>query len=180
MATACGHATDTVRETTTVTAFATPPAPTTTVAPPPPEPVPTPVDTAPAVTTTTTTTATSTESISSVDIETRRGDGTLTEVGPDSYQLAPHAASQMFKPTVNFSWTSHSDGKLPRKCTVVADVTGPGGYNQTRRSADCSGSPASAVEVLTPGTYTIAVSVTPPDGGPAVTATKTFAIVPAD
>jgi hypothetical protein len=82
---------------------------------------------------------------------------------------------------VTFDWTSHGGSGIPSSgCTVVATVTGPGGYNQICRSADCSGSPNSALDVVTPGTYTISISVTPPDGRSAVTATKTFQITPAN
>jgi hypothetical protein len=105
----------------------------------------------------------------------------VTQVGPDVYQLPHNPTHLLIKPAVTFDWTAHGRSGLPSSgCTVVAQVTGPGGYNQTRRSADCSGSPNSALDVVTPGTYTISISVTPPSGGSAVTATKTFQIVAAD
>ena len=82
---------------------------------------------------------------------------------------------------MTFEWDSHGTGNLgtATNCTVVATVTGPGGYAQTRRSSDCSGRPNKTLDVITPGTYTINVSVTPPDGGQAVTGTKTFQLITA-
>ncbi|MGB6205719.1 hypothetical protein [Mycobacterium sp.] len=120
-------------------------------------------------------------SIDSVEVTTDRGDGTLTKVGQDTYQLAPNAAHQLFPPQMTFEWTSHGQGNLSSStnCTVVANVTGPGGYDQTRRSSDCSGRPNKTLDVLTPGTYTVNVSVTPPNGGQAVTGTKTFQLIEA-
>ena len=119
--------------------------------------------------------------IDSVEVTTDRGDGTLTKVGQDVYQLAPQASHQLFPPQMTFEWTSHGTGALgtSTNCTVVANVTGPGGYDQTRRSSDCSGRPNKTLDVITPGTYTVNVSVTPPDGGQAVTGTKAFQLIAA-
>jgi hypothetical protein len=112
-------------------------------------------------------------------VKSRRGNGIVTEVGPDLYEL-PTVPSSINPPQVTFDWIAHGDGDdvTSSGCTVVADITGPGGYNETRRSGDCSGSPNSTLDIMVPGTYTISVAVTSPDGGAPVTATKTFEIIP--
>jgi hypothetical protein len=81
---------------------------------------------------------------------------------------------------VTFDWTAHGSGDdvTSSGCTVIATITGPAGYDETRRSGSCSGSPASTLDIMIPGTYTISLGVTSPDGGAPVTATKTFEVIP--
>ncbi|WP_282779143.1 MULTISPECIES: hypothetical protein [unclassified Nocardia] len=72
-----------------------------------------------------------------------------------------------------------TDGDLQSSnCTVIITITGPDGYDEQRRSAECTGRPGSVR--LFPkalGTYTISVSIVPPSGGPPMLADKTFELV---
>ena len=102
----------------------------------------------------------------------------ITTVGPDLYQL-PTYPSSINPPQVTFDWTSHGENGdvTSHQCTAVADVTGPGGYNERRRDSDCTGSADQRLDIMVPGTYTISLSITPPDGGSPLTATKTFQVI---
>ena len=133
-------------------------------------------------TTTTTTTSVSETAIRSVEIEPV-GLFCMDKVGADQYQLEPESNCSR---GANFEleWDSRGEnGDVDsEECAVVIDITGPNGLDERRRSGDCSGGARgydNAVYIKhVPGAYTINISVTPPDGGAPVTATKTINILP--
>lgn len=133
-------------------------------------------------TTTTTTTSVSETAIRSVEIEPV-GLFCMNEVGADLYQLEPERNCSR---GANFEleWRSRGEnGDVDSdKCSVVIDITGPNGLDERRRSGDCSGGARGYDNAIytkhVPGAYTINISVTPPDAGAPVTATKTINILP--
>ncbi|MGX9670202.1 hypothetical protein [Mycobacterium sp. HM-7] len=133
-------------------------------------------------TTTTTTTSASKTAISSVTVGAV-GTFCMDKVGPDSYQLEPDSSCSR---GANFELEWHARGEngdvKSDDCTVVIDVTGPNGLNERRRSSNCTGGSRgydNAVYIKhVAGDYVVAISITPPDGGAPVTATKTITILP--
>lgn len=113
-----------------------------------------------------------------VDV-TPRGGGALTQIGPGTWQL-PHYVRVIPPPNITFDWVSQGPGgEVSGLCTVSATIDGPPGsdYPVSRQSGECSGSPNKRLDVYDPGTYTISVTVTPPDGGGPVTGQGTFTLV---
>lgn len=118
--------------------------------------------------------------ILSVAVTPRTGNGLLTKVGQDTYELVSYPSS-INPPLMTFDWASQGPGGKVGSggCTVNAQIDGPGSnYPQYRRSSDCSGSPNSRLEVYDPGSYTVTVAVTPPDGGSPVSGSASFTLVP--
>ncbi len=107
----------------------------------------------------------------------------MDKIGPDSYQLQPDSSCSR---GANFELEWHARGEngdvKSDDCTVVIDVTGPGGLNERRRSSNCTGGARgydNAVYIKhVAGDYVVAISITPPEGGAPVTATKTITILP--
>jgi hypothetical protein len=104
----------------------------------------------------------------------------LTKVGQGTYELVSYPSS-INPPLMTFEWVSQGPGGEvdSADCTVNAQIEGPGrSYPQYRRSSDCSGSPNSRLEVYEAGSYTVTVTVIPPDGGTPVTGRDSFTLVP--
>ncbi|MCP9273993.1 hypothetical protein [Mycolicibacterium arenosum] len=107
----------------------------------------------------------------------------MDEVGADLYQLEPENNCSR---GANFEleWDARGEnGDVDSdECAVVIDVTGPNGLDERRRSGDCTGGARGYDNAIyikhVAGAYTINISVTPPDGGAPVTATKTINIIP--
>ncbi|MBB3036594.1 hypothetical protein [Hoyosella altamirensis] len=89
------------------------------------------------------------------------GAGKGHKIGPDMYQATTYGTA-----SVVFRWeSSGASGKVTgEKCTVVTEVTGPGGFSHIDRSASCTGRMRGDLTLSTPGIYTITTTVTGPDG----------------
>lgn len=62
-------------------------------------------------------------------------------------------------------------------CAVIIDVTGPGGYDERRRSGRCTGSTGELPNMKVAGAYTAKVSVTPPGTSTATEQVLTFTVL---
>jgi hypothetical protein len=116
-------------------------------------------------------------STGSIDLQSRAANPGLTQIGTDDFQLTANPPAGT-PPQLTFSW-AYSDGGQPvtgGACTVTAELTGPGNYDQQQHSTACVGSPTSAFDVTTPGLYGISVEVTPPGGGSPTAATRTVTV----
>ena len=113
-----------------------------------------------------------------LDLRSRAGAG-LTETGTDLFRLG--ADSSAANPgQLSFGW-SYSDGNAPvtsGNCTVIAEVSGPGGFDQQQHSTDCTGSPTAPFPIAAPGLYSISVQLTQAGGSP-IAATKTVTVLAA-
>jgi hypothetical protein len=106
----------------------------------------------------------------------------MDKVGADLYQLEPDSSCER---GANFEleWVAHGeDGDVDSEdCAVVIDITGPNGLDERRRSGDCTGGARgydAAIYIKhVPGAYTLNISITPPDGGAPVSATKTVTVL---
>ncbi|MCZ0730730.1 hypothetical protein [Mycolicibacterium iranicum] len=117
--------------------------------------------------------------ILSVSVVPRIGNGILTKIGQNTYEL-PSYPSSINPPLMTFDWTLQGPGGKVGSgdCTVSAEiVSSASGFPQFRRSSDCSGSPNSRVEIMEPGSYQVTVTVAPPDGGAPVSNSASFLIV---
>lgn len=115
-------------------------------------------------------------STGSIDLQSRSANPGLAQIGTDDFQLATNPPPGS-PPQLTFTW-AYSDGVRPvdGPCTVTAELTGPGNYDQQQQSTDCVGTPASAFDVTTPGLYGISVEVIPPGGGSPTAATRTVTV----
>lgn len=126
--------------------------------------------------TSSTTAAYSTNTVRSVVITTDSAIGSGKNVGPDLYQLSGGGEAN-----IDIAWASRGEnGNVQsNECSVVLNVTGPGGLDERRRSNRCSDRLNwDYVKVGTPGTFTINIALTPPPGSGAVmNVTKTFDVI---
>lgn len=125
--------------------------------------------------TTTTASSVSLTAIRSIDVETYFPYG-LDKVGPELWEMDPTSSSDNY---LSFRWRSKGEnGDVESdECTVVADITGPAGFDERRRSGQCTGSVDGKLTINTPGVYTISIAITPPDAQAPVTATHTFEVI---
>lgn len=118
--------------------------------------------------------------IQSVAVVPRAGNGILTKVGPNTWEL-PSYPSSVNPPRMTFDWASQGPGGKVNSddCAVSVQIDGPAPhFPQSDRSSECSGSPNSRPDVYDPGQYTVTITVSPPDGGGAVTGSASFTLVP--
>ena len=146
-------------------------APRTTKAPAPPDPPaePSPPATNPPA---------PTNVIDTVYVTVSSGNGLILKKG-DVFELQPTYPSSINPPYMTFRWESQgAGGAVSGECNVAATINGPGYYPQRRRDGTCSGRVSPDLKIMEPGTYTVSVDVTPPDGGPAVPGSASFTVVP--
>jgi hypothetical protein len=134
--------------------------------------------TTPSTTTTSTTTTSviSTTAIRSIVVEADHP-YCIDSVGEDLYQIGEYCSKGG---SFNVRWTSRGeDGDVKSSnCAVIVDVTGAGDLNERRHSGDCTGYDSDDINLNgVPGAYTLAISITPADGGVPMTATKTINVI---
>ncbi|WP_445167010.1 hypothetical protein ACTXG7_24805 [Mycolicibacterium sp. Dal123E01] len=119
-----------------------------------------------------------TNTIDAVYVTVGSGNGLILKKG-DVFELQPTYPSSINPPFMTFRWESQgAGGKVSGDCNVAATINGPGDYPQRRRDGACSGRVSSDLKIMEPGTYTVAVDVTPPDGGAIVSGSSSFTVVP--
>lgn len=114
-------------------------------------------------------------STGTINLQSRAGTG-LTEVGTDLFRLAPDR-SPANPGQLSFNW-SYNDGNqavTSNNCAVIAEVSGPNGFDQQQHSTDCTGTPASPFPIAAAGLYSISVQLTPSGGSP-MAATRTITV----
>lgn len=103
------------------------------------------------------------------------------EVTFDGYRKVGDKLFQMNHSSVigSVKWRSKGeDGDLrSSECTVVVDITGPGGYDERRRSGACTGSTDTLPSMKVAGEYSAKVSVTPPGSTTATEETLIFTVL---
>jgi hypothetical protein len=117
--------------------------------------------------------------IETVYVTVDSGNGLILKKG-DVFELQPSTPSSINPPYMTFRWSSQGAGGEINSsdCSVAAEISGPGDYPQHRRSGECSGRVSPDLKIMQPGNYSVSVTVTPPGGGPSVSGSASFTVVP--